>query len=123
MGRIPDYLRGQYVASVILRILAAGMLLWAMERNVAGYYVALRWVVCAASLFTLYFASEFKMVGVMWVFGLTAFLFNPIIPMHLARRTWSGIDLLVAVLMIWSIYRIRANNPSRAPQNDMRGGE
>lgn len=62
-----------------------------------SYYVLLRWIVCAASIYVAYNASKDKRNGWAWVFGGIALLFNPIFPFYLDKSIWVLIDLGSAV--------------------------
>jgi hypothetical protein len=43
-----------------------------------------------------------------WIFGIIAVLFNPVAPIYLARETWSVIDLIVAAILVASIFKLKA---------------
>jgi hypothetical protein len=96
------------------RLIAAGLLLWAMGNHPYSYYQILRWVVCGVSGYSAYIAYERKNNAWTWIFGVMAVLFNPIAPIYLDRETWVLLDLVAAVLMFASFYWLRPTQ--RSPQ-------
>lgn len=84
-------------------VIAAVMLLAALGRWPYGYYVLLRWVVCAAAIFTVVLAVQYKKEWIAWPFGVVAVAFNPLIPIHLMREIWQVIDIVVAAAFIAGI--------------------
>lgn len=97
--------------SSLPRLLAAGMLVWALDRHAYDYYTLMRWVVCGTAAYLTWIAIETERSGGAWTFGVMALLFNPIIPVHLSRSTWQPIDLASAVLIVISIFWIQPGNP------------
>lgn len=72
-----------------------------------GYYIFLRWVIFISSIAL---ANGFYKSGLTaWVFtfGALAFLFNPIVPIHLNKSSWVAIDLVAAMLFFVSAYSIK----------------
>ncbi|MEM7820363.1 MAG: hypothetical protein QW761_02050 [Candidatus Aenigmatarchaeota archaeon] len=88
-----------FTPSTIARLIASGLLLWALARHAYGYYQILRWVVCGAGAYSAYTAMESKKTSWAWALGITAVLFNPIIPIHLNRDSWAIIDIAAAILI------------------------
>ncbi len=85
------------------------MLLWALNpANPYGYYVLLRWVCCAAFSFLTMRAIKAGREGWQWLLGFTAAIYNPIIPVHLARGLWSGLNVATAALAAASIVALRS---------------
>ena len=72
-----------------------------------GYYIILRWVVCGVATFNAVGFSKSKLTGWVLVFGVLAFLFNPIIPVYLNKSSWVGIDLVSAIVFFLSAYSIK----------------
>lgn len=79
-------------------LIAAVLLVAALGKWPYDYYRVLRWVTCAASLFTAYCAYNWKQTWAVWVFGVVALVFNPLVPVHLTRSLWRVIDLGAACL-------------------------
>jgi hypothetical protein len=88
-----------YCLSVLV---AAGMLLWALDRHAYDYYTLLRIVVCGVSAFGAFLA--FKRESPLWGFGLAALalLFNPFAIVGLRREAWAKVDVGAAVVLIAS---------------------
>ena len=64
-----------------------------------GYYQLLRWVVCSVGVFNAYKAHEQGHEVLMVTMVLVAILFNPIVPITLAKEVWATFDLIVAIIM------------------------
>ena len=67
-----------------------------------GYYVLLRWIVTAVGAYLSVSSWARGREGWAWVFGVTALMFNPILPVHLGRETWRLVDGLVGSLLVAS---------------------
>lgn len=65
-----------------------------------GYYMLLRLVACGAFGFAAYEAYKRKHNLLLWLFGLMALLFNPILTIHFTKEVWMGIDFFAAILLI-----------------------
>ena len=72
-----------------------------------GYYVLLRWIVAGSAIFLVWVAYNLKTTSWLFLMGLTALLFNPIVPIHLNKETWVIIDFIVAILFLASIFKIK----------------
>ncbi|MCK4325941.1 hypothetical protein KAW55_04225 [bacterium] len=72
-----------------------------------GYYSLLRLVVCGTSVYLVWSARQINKDGWMWAMGFVALLFNPILPIHLDKFTWSVIDLGIAILFVISIFKLK----------------
>lgn len=92
---------------IIARIIAIIFLLLALENQPYGYYILLRFIVCGVSAYGAFFASRLGETGWIWILGIIAVLFNPIIPIHLDRETWAIVDLGVAVILIVSLFLLK----------------
>jgi len=97
----------------IARIIAAILLVLALDRHPYGYYKFLRFVVCGVDVYGVYFAAKLEKIGWALGFGIIAILFNPIISIHFRRGTWELIDFAVAVLLILSIFLLRESRPTQ----------
>jgi hypothetical protein len=81
------------VATVILVFAVTG-------RHPYGFYTLLRWICCAVFAYSAFAAHEKNRVPWVWIFGVLAVVFNPILPVHLqadrgkdiqkAKRTAEG---------------------------------
>jgi len=72
-----------------------------------GYYMLLRLVVCGTAIYVAYNATKINKQGWMWTMGFIALLFNPLIPIHLDKTTWSIINLAVATVIIVLLFKIK----------------
>lgn len=87
-------------SSAALGLVVGGvMLLIALARLPYGYYVLMRWVVCAACAYAAWVASEERQGIWVWVLGALALLFNPIIPFRMHRSDWQAFDMIGAAIM------------------------
>jgi len=85
------------------------MLLWALNpENPYGYYILLRWVCCAAFTYLALKAHAQGKDGWVWVLGVMAVIYNPIIRIHLTREIWSVINIATLIPTVLSIYVVRA---------------
>ena len=84
------------------------MLFWALNPdNPYGYYILLRWVLCGVFAYLTFHSLEREKEGLVWVLGITALIYNPIIPVHLNRELWSIINIVTVVIAILSIFAFR----------------
>ena len=85
------------------------MLLWALNpENPYGYYILLRWVCCAAFAFLAIHALAQEKQGWVWVLGVTAVVYNPLIRIHLNRELWSVINVITIVIAWCSAFILKA---------------
>lgn len=99
--------KSTFIVSVIARIVSAGLLFWALARHPYDYYILLRWVVSGSSAFSAYIAAELNQKGWIWIMGIVAVFFNPIIPVHLSRPIWTPIDIITGIIIIISLFSIK----------------
>lgn len=81
--------------------LIAAVLLLALLSLPIGYYTFLRIAVTIASVIII--SKELKVGINLWlvVFGITAVIFNPIIPIYLYQKSlWMPIDIVAAILFL-----------------------
>ncbi len=88
---------------LILRVIAGLMLLLAVADHPYSYYQILRWVTCGVAAYSAFLAYENKKMTWVWIFGITAVLFNPIASIHFERETWQVLDVAAALVMFGSI--------------------
>jgi hypothetical protein len=95
------------------------MLLWALNpSNPYGYYILLRWVCCAVFGYLALQASAYKKQDWVWVLGVTAAVYNPIIPVHLTREIWSVVNIVTIGIAVVSIFAVSPkDNPVSANPN------
>ena len=95
------------IPGIIGRIIASGMLVWALDDHVYGYYTLLRFIVCAVAVYCAFLAYSQSKEDWTWIFGGIAVLFNPIIPIYLNRELWSVIDVIVAGVFVVSFFFVK----------------
>ena len=95
------------MAFIIARLIAAILLFLALAEHPYGFYKILRFVVCGVTAYGAYFSKNLARIGWAWTFGIIAVLFNPLIPVHLDRDTWAIIDVIVAIVIIVSVFSLR----------------
>jgi len=70
------------------------------SRSHAGdFYTALRWVCCAAFIYSAIAANKMRLTFWTWLFAVLAITFNPIVPFYLQRQTWQIIDYAAIVVI------------------------
>ncbi len=79
------------------------MLFGAIAEWPYGYYTLLRWITCIASILIAFQAFEKNINWAKVVFIVIAILFNPLAPIYLSRSTWIPLDIITAILFIFSI--------------------
>lgn len=93
--------------STILRVINAGLLLGALTNQPYEYFTILRIATCFTSAFLIYVAIITKNYAWIVVFMFVIILFNPFKAFPIKRETWAIIDVVVAVLMLGSVFLIR----------------
>ena len=89
------------------RLIAVFLLLWALEARPYGFYVLLRWVLCAVAMYSALEAHGRRKKGLAWILGVMALIFNPFIPVHLGRAMWKTVDLVASILLVVAIPILR----------------
>ena len=69
-----------------------------------SYYILLRWFVFVAAGIIAYGFYNSKLPAWAFIFGGVSFLFNPLIPVYLAKNSWTGIDFITAILFFVAAY-------------------
>ncbi len=96
------------------QLVVIGMLVWALNpTNPYGYYILLRWVCFGVFGYLALQAFDQRRQGWVWILGITAGLYNPIVPVHMTREIWSVINIatvLIAAASIVCITSIEENH-------------
>jgi hypothetical protein len=91
------------------QLIASSMLLWALNpSNSYRYYVLLRWVCCGVFAYLAFQTFERQRYGWVWILGLTAGIYNPIVPVHLTREIWSVVNVLTIGIAMASLFGRRS---------------
>ena len=101
----------------IVRIIAAILLFWALDRHPYSYYTVLRFVVCGVAGYGVFISIQLDKNVLAWILGITAILFNPIVPIHLSRDLWAIIDVAVGLVFIFSLFVL--NRPKIAESDNI----
>jgi hypothetical protein len=87
------------------QLIASLMLLWALNpHNPYGYYILLRWVCCGVFAYLTFKVFDKERHGWVWVLGITAAVYNPIIRVHLTREIWSVVNVLTIGIAVASVF-------------------
>ena len=80
------------------------MLLWATNPdNPYGYYILLRWVCCSAFVYLAIRAYNLEKYAWVWILGVTAAVYNPILRVYATREIWLVVNLVTVGLAVASI--------------------
>ena len=105
----------------IPQVIAIVMLLWALyPENPYGYYILLRWVCCAAFAFLAFQALARDKTPWVWIFGVTAVVYNPLFRIHLTREIWSVVNLATIFIAAASIF-VLTRKPKDKDSNEPAG--
>lgn len=113
------------VGLIIAWLIVAGLLVFAgVEPHPYRFYTLLRWICCTVFAYSAFAAHERKRVPWVWVFGVLAALYNPILPVELDRSTWIIINLLTvgAILIAIGFFCASETNQQAAPKEELRDG-
>lgn len=90
-------------------ILAAVLLLWALvPSNPYGYYSVMRWILCATFIYIAVKSHEQQRQVWIWVWGVLAGIYNPIVPVRATREFWEIINIVTIVIVIVGVIRFRS---------------
>lgn len=92
---------------LIPAIIAALILLGALGRWPYGYYQLLRFVICGVAVYVSFMAYHWQKVWATWLFGIIAFLFNPLVPVRLSRGLWQPIDFVCAFVFFVAAFALK----------------
>ena len=95
------YTKAPQIIAIIFLIIALN------PSNPYGYYILLRWVCCIIFAYLAYQAFKNELSGWTWALGVLAFMYNPIIRIHLSRELWTLINLVSIAVAGISIKRLR----------------
>ena len=92
-----------------LRLISIFLLLFALGSLPYFYYQILRWVVCGTALYTGWIFHQSKQRNWAWLFFIIGIVFNPIEPFSLGSGIWSILNIVVAIIFIFSLTK-KTNN-------------
>jgi FtsH-binding integral membrane protein len=90
------------------QVLAIGMLLWAFNPdNPYVYYILLRWICCGVFAYLAVQSWERHKKGWVWILGIAALIYNPIIRVYLTRGIWQVVNVITISVAVSSIYVLK----------------
>ncbi|MHB1014725.1 MAG: DUF6804 family protein [Desulfurivibrionaceae bacterium] len=96
------------IGSVVPQIVAVAMLMWAFNpSNPYGYYILLRVVICAICVFLALRADQQNNTSWVWILGVTAVVYNPVLRIHLTREIWSVVNFITIVILLLTFRALR----------------
>ena len=103
----------------IPQAIAIPLLLWALNPgNPYGYYIILRVICCACFAYLATYTYSINKTGWTWVFGVIAFIYNPIIRVHSTRTIWSIVNVATAILAFASIFALAPSTERKERQTN-----
>ena len=96
----------KYILPTIIAIIMLGVGI--PEGLPYDYYTILRIVITIVAGVLAWLSFDTKQQGWGWIMVTVAILFNPIIPVYLAKGTWVMIDSLVIGIFLVSIFLLKA---------------
>ena len=81
-------------------LIAAVMALIAIADLPYGYYTLMRLVVCATAIFVVVVGAKDGQMWAIWLYGILALLFNPVLPVHLTKGLWQPLDFITGVALV-----------------------
>jgi len=81
-----------YIASIMLFVGVAPL--------PYGYYMLLRFVATGVFIWAAFIAYDRNHESLLWVYGVLAILFNPLIKIHLPKELWAVIDVGSGILLL-----------------------
>lgn len=86
------------------QIIAIIMLLGALyPSNPYGYYVILRIVLCIICAYLAFRANELATNAWVWILGVIALIYNPIVKVHLNREIWTAVNIATIIVLAISL--------------------
>ena len=70
-------------------------------------YILLRWAICISASVVAYGFYKSSLQGWALVFVAIGLLFNPLIPVYLAKSSWVLIDFISAIVFFLSAYSVK----------------
>ena len=91
----------------IPQTIASCLLLWALyPGNSYGYYVLLRWVCCGVFAYLAVQAFAQGKSGWVWILGISAAIYNPVVCVHLTRFIWSVVNVASIAVAMASVFML-----------------
>jgi hypothetical protein len=97
------YKKPEFIIFTIARVVASGLLVWALAKHQIGYFTILRLIVCVVCAAGVWLAVQWKQQGWIFPFAALVLLFQPLVTLRITRPTWNYIDVAVAAFLILTI--------------------
>lgn len=95
----------------ILQIVMIAMLCIAMlPLHTYGYYVALKFVVCGGCGYLATRAFSANCIGWVWLLGIVAVLYNPIVRFPLGRSVWTIVNIATIAVLVAQLIAGKGRN-------------
>ncbi|MBL7778459.1 MAG: hypothetical protein JNK66_09230 [Chitinophagales bacterium] len=92
-----------------LKLIIAALLLLCLLHLPYGYYQFVRFVATGGFVFFAFKSYDRSETNLVWVYSVLAILFQPIFKIALGRDIWNLVDVVVALLLIGSIFIHKPN--------------
>ena len=103
-------MKNKNITFKIVRMISAIFLLVALADHPYLYYRFLRLFTFIVSGYGLYQSVKIKDKLFSWLFGIIAFIFNPIFPLYFNKGLWHIIDVISGLILLVSIIPLRKTN-------------
>jgi len=94
----------------LLRIGTVLIIFLAFTDSPREAYSLIKITVCGVTAYSAYIAIKINKIGLAWLYGFTALLFNPIFPAKLSGDTWKILDVFVIIVILASFKVISEGN-------------
>ena len=94
-----------------IAIVPAAMMLIAIASLPYGYYQLLRLVVAVCGLWIAYVAWQDHKVAWALAIGVTVLVFNPLVPVHFDRQTWSVLNVVGGLIFATAGWVVISRTP------------
>lgn len=71
-----------------------------------GYYPAMRWFVSGGCVWLAFNAHSDERENWVWIWGIAAGIYNPIVPVHSTREIWTVINIATIGTIVWYKFKI-----------------
>jgi hypothetical protein len=99
-----------HLGSLLARGIACFLLALALGRMPYGYYTFLRLFLTLTLGHAAYLSARQNQTEWMWVLGVTAFIYNPVVPMHFGRDGWPIVNALTIPVIIASCFYVNRDS-------------
>lgn len=72
-----------------------------------GFYRLVRWITCGVAIAAAIQWHVNERVGWVWVMGIVAVIFNPLIPFYFPKNAWMVFDAIAGACFLAAFWQIR----------------